>query len=134
MDRLYKPSAIRRDPLITLAWIISIMGIVGAIYLLSPALIIEQPSNPSGLFNAVASVVGIVALAIAAGSGGIITIYGIVKKRMKWVTAGLLINLSLRVYAFLIGLLVFGLESQWLSSLTMILVVLVVYLALKVPR
>lgn len=134
MDRLFKPSAIRRDPLITLAWIISIMGIVGAIYLLSPALIIEQPSNPSGLFNAVASVVGIVALALAAASGGIVTIYGIVKKRMRWVTTGLLINLSLRVYAFLIGLLVFGLESQWLSSLTMILVVLVVYLALKVPR
>lgn len=134
MDRLFKPSAIRRDPLITLAWIISIMGIVGAVYLLSPALIIEQPSNPSGLFNAVASVAGIVALALAAASGGIITIYGIVKKRMKWITTGLLINLSLRVYAFLIGLLVFGLESQWLSSLTMILVVLVVYLALKVPR
>ena len=121
--------ALRRDPTITLCWIIAVMGIVAAIYLFSPWIVIDTPGVANAVFSTAASTLGLYLLGVIFLGSSSSIIYGLVKEKIKWVKAGLLANLILRVYAFLIGFFTFGVTNTTIPSITVLLVVWVLYIS-----
>lgn len=132
MDRLLKPSRMRQEPVIAVCWVLAFASVIGGLYLLSPWLVIGQPTSSTALYNAAASFIGIAILAVAAIATGAMMIYGIRKNKYGWIARGLFYNLILRIYAQLVSLLTFGFsQSSWISGVTLIFIVLIAYLVVR---
>lgn len=133
MDRLYKLASIRREPLITICWIIAIVAVVGGTWILLPTFDIGSvvQTGSSALSETVLDNIATYAISVPAIISGCIMMYGIVKRKDNVLAWGLFINLILRIFAFLVAVLVYGLPPTWLSSLSLIAIVLVLYLVIK---
>lgn len=112
------------NPLIVIEWIIAIVTLVGGVYLLSPVFNVGLlVSLNSPIAQAVASSVGIIALAVISIFSALLLIAGIVNRKVKWRSAALFINGLVRLYAFLAGLLINGLlPLTWLSPFALMLI------------
>lgn len=106
------------NPLIIVQWIIAISAIVGGLYLLSPVWNASILINTTGpITQVIASTVGIALVALFAIFTGVLMIAGIVKRKVKWRSAGLFMQGMLRLYALLAGILINGFfPMTWLSS------------------
>lgn len=137
MDRLYKPKRIKQEPLISICWVLCIGAFVGGIWVLTGfipgGLDLLQPGPTSAVYQTAASSAGLILLAMGAFASGTMMAYGI-KKNRKWLERGLYLNLILRTYTFLVGLLIYGLGNAWITPLMLIIITLIVYLAVKVKR
>lgn len=132
MDRLYKLASIRREPLITICWIIAIAAVVGGTWILSPIFDISDiPSGSSALSQTILENIATYVISLPVIGSGLIMIYGIVRKKDNILAWGLFINLIIRIFAFLVACLVYGLPPTWISAVTMICIVLVLYLVTK---
>lgn len=139
MNRPYKLSYIRQDPLITICWVIALVAILVGLYVVSPFL--STPGAVGGtvggaaaLWKTVASTGALMAFGGISVASGAAIIYGIKTNNTKWITRGLLTNLILRIYGLVISLLVFGVQSSIFSTVALLLIVLILYLVYKGKR
>jgi len=107
------------NPLIIVEWVLSIQTLIGGAYLLSPYLRTGLSIvNPESQFLHVAlSHWGLWLLGIFALLSALLIIAGIVKRRVRWRSAGLFLNGLARLYAIIGGFAAHGfIPLSWLSA------------------
>ena len=123
MGRLRKLGA-TTNPLIVIEWIISIVTLIGGIYLLSPVVktgILLNLNSP--IAAAVASQLGIVILGMLAVLTALLLIAGIVKMKVKVRSFALFLIGLMRLYAVLAGILINGIfPFTWLSNAALMII------------
>lgn len=112
------------NPLIIVEWILAIVIVIGSTYLFFPVLSgVELINSASPIAHAIASTIGLLALASISLFSGLLLVAGITKRKVKWRSAALFISGLVRLYAFLAGVLINGLVPlTWLSSFALMLI------------
>lgn len=134
MHRLFGISSIKKEPLISICWVIGLVAIVGGALIVNPWVVTTPLGGASAIAKTVASPLAIFLLGTLAIASGISIIYGIVKNKMTLLRYSLFFNMTIRIYTWIIAIIVFGFAAPWLSGLTMILIILILYIALEKYR
>lgn len=114
--------------------IFGIMAIVGGLFIVSPFLHLAAPGGPSAVYATAASVYGLWGLAILAIVSGVLMLIGAWKDNKSLASHGVLLNIVLRVYLFIIGTLVYGFSNSFITALTLIGILVVIYITLRRNR
>jgi hypothetical protein len=122
-----------RTPLKVIKWIISIVSIVGGLYVMSPLLNYSSANFGAGaLAQTIANPTGIFIFGFLFFASGALLAAGLIWDKKSWRAYGLFANILLRVYSLIGTWLTIGfLPLSWLSNFALILIAIVVYLAVR---
>lgn len=119
-----------RNPVTIIERVISLITLVGGIYVLSPILSVPaQYVTGSVVSQIVVSQVGILAIGLFASAFALWNLYAIHKRSYRQRAASTFAMAMLRLYVILATILIVGLfPLSWLSSFTIVIILSVCYL------
>jgi hypothetical protein len=122
-----------RSPLKVIKWIISIVSIVGGLYVMSPLLVYSTATFGAGaLSQTIANPVGIFTFGLLFFASGALLAVGLIWDKKTLRAYGLFANILLRIYSLIGTWLTVGfLPLSWLSNFALIMIAIVVYLAVR---
>lgn len=122
-----------RSPLTVVEFIVAALTIIGGLYLLSPLLDISVALHgASPLVATLANSTAIAFYGVFLTSIGAINISAIYKRNYKWRSRALFGNILIRLYGFIVTMLVQGpIPPTWLSSFGIMLIAIVCYSVVK---
>jgi len=114
--------------------IFGVTAIAGGLFIISPFLHLTAPGGASAVYATAASSFGLWGIAIAAILSGLIMLIGAWKDNKQLASHGVLLNIILRVYLFIIATLVYGFSNSFITTLTLIGILVVIYITLRRNR
>lgn len=134
MNGNFGKQMVKTPPLRWIEWVLSVFGLVGGVYLLSPLLDLSATLHgASPLVSALASSLGIYGLGLAIIVSSVLMIVGAVKNKDSIVSTGLFWTAMWRLYIFLVTMIAVGpLPISWMSNFMLLLICIILYVHHKV--
>lgn len=121
------------DPIRAIEWVIAILTALGGLYAFTPSYHHVTQTQPSALASALASPALVKVFAAVVIIGALILICGLAMHKVRLLSAGLFIILLVRIFQFLITVIVSGFFpfTPWIFLFTVTVIVFLLWLNVR---
>lgn len=123
----------KRTPLRIIEWIVSAVSIIGGLYIVSPLLTYSTAQFGAGaIAQTIANPIGILIFGLLFFASGALLAAGLIRDSKRLRAYGIFAVIMCRIYTVIGTWLTIGfLPLGWLSSFTVLLISIIVYLAIR---